>query len=268
MTLITIPDIQPNIFRFPGGEPHCSIGKPEFLYNNYIQIFARINSFNDLGELFILVDVIKRHKPQHICLIIPYFPGARQDRITSKRQPFTCKIYCELINNLKLDQVRILDPHSDVVLALLNNVEVISIKEIISTAIIDFDPNFLISPDAGSSKKIHDLNYLNLPVIQCGKIREVVTGKLSGFEVFHNGSLAGHRGLIIDDICDGGGTFVGLAKKLKEKSINSIGLYVTHGIFSKGVPLANIDKIYTTNSIRDIEETDSVKVLNIVDYLY
>ena len=102
----------------------------------------------------------------------------------------------------------------------------------------------------------------NPSVIECSKIRNVKTGQLSGFNT-QTLDFQGKTCFIIDDICDGGGTFVGLAALLKSRNARKIVLIVSHGIFSKGFDLANIDAIYTTDSFKDFGELPNhVTVLN------
>jgi ribose-phosphate pyrophosphokinase len=86
-------------------------------------------------------------------------------------------------------------------------------------------------------------------VVQCDKIRDVKTGRLSGAQVFAN-DLQGVDCLIVDDICDGGGTFLQLAKTLRSKNAGRIFLAISHGIFSNGTDaLTNeLDGVFTTNS--------------------
>lgn len=93
----------------------------------------------------------------------------------------------------------------------------------------------LISPDGGVLQKIYKVaSYLqNYDVIECSKSRTVKTEKLSGFKVYSD-DLNGKAYLIVDDICDGGGTFLVLSEELKAKNTGKLYLVVSHGIFSKG----------------------------------
>jgi ribose-phosphate pyrophosphokinase len=93
-------------------------------------------------------------------------------------------------------------------------------------------------------------------VLECSKHRDVKTGQLSGFKV-QSDDMQGRDCLIVDDICDGGGTFLGLAEALKAKGAGRLYLAISHGIFSKGVePLTTVfDHIFTTDSIRNWENT-------------
>ena len=126
----------------------------------------------------------------------------------------------------------------------------------------------LISPDGGALKKIYKVSeYLGgVEVVECSKSRDVKTGKLSGFKVYSE-DLEGKDCLIVDDICDGGGTFIGLAAELKNKNAGKLYLAVSHGIFSKGFDsLRCFDKIFTTNSFKDFDN-EVITQINLQDGL-
>ena len=93
------------------------------------------------------------------------------------------------------------------------------------------------------------------------KQRDVKTGKLKAFKVYAD-DLRGRDCIIVDDICDGGGTFMGLAEELKQKGAGKLYLAVSHGIFNRGFEELNkvFEKIYTTDSFRDIEEEGVVQI--------
>lgn len=117
---------------------------------------------------------------------------------------------------------------------------------------------YLISPDAGSNKKIYDLAKsigYDGEIIRCDKLRDIPTGQIIETIVYKN-DLGGKDAIIVDDICDGGKTFIELAKVLKEKNVGKIYLVVTHGIFSAGFDSLGeyFDGIYCTNSVKDITD--------------
>lgn len=120
----------------------------------------------------------------------------------------------------------------------------------------------LVCPDSGANKKMKDLQkgIMHDSLIKCDKTRDTQTGEISGFEVYAN-DLEGKPCLIIDDICDGGGTFIGLAKELKKKNAGKLYLAVSHGIFSKGyVELDKyFDGIYTTDSFKNVPKTEDLR---------
>lgn len=262
-------------FTFNGGEPHIKIG--EIPTDDPIIITQRLNSFNDLGLLCLAVDALRRVCFQkEFKLFIPYFLGARQDRVCNKGEAFTAKIVGDIINSLNFSEVSVLDPHSDVVGAVVNNCKIITNHDFVKNCLFsiakrqDYSTNdlCLISPDAGSNKKMKDLMiffseqfeqpiFENAYLIKCDKTRDVSTGEITGFEVYAE-DLKGKDCVIVDDICDGGGTFMGLAEELKAKNAGDLFLIVTHGIFSRGVEglLKHFKAIYLTDSIKDITEYD------------
>lgn len=242
-------------FTFSGGEPHIKID-PNFDVNQKITIAHRLNSFNDLGLLCVAVDALRRMDVKNMELFIPYFPAARQDRVMIKGEPLSVKVYADIINAMQFDKVFVFDAHSEVTLALVNNCEVISNHTFIEAVVKAIGNDVrLISPDGGALKKIFKVSEFigGVEVVECSKSRDVKTGRLSGFKVY-NDDLQGMDCLIVDDICDGGGTFVGLAEVLKNKNAGKLFLAVSHGIFNKGFEVLDcFEKIFTTNSFKDFE---------------
>ena len=219
-------------------------------------ITTRIRSFNDLGFLLLANDALRRVEVQKIHLFLPYFPAARQDRVAVAGEPLTVKIYADLINQCKFETVTILDPHSDVTPTLVNRVKVINNHRFVAACLAKVTDYQLVSPDSGALKKVFQLaRFLGKKtVIECSKQREVATGNLTAFTVYAD-DLAGQTCVLVDDICDGGGTFLGLAAELKKKGAGDLILIVTHGIFSKGFEALGqyFSKIYATNSFADFD---------------
>lgn len=251
-------------FTFSGGEPHIKIA-PDFDSNRKVTITHRLNSFNDLGLLCVTVDALRRMDVKIIELFIPYFPAARQDRVMIPGEPLSVKVYADIINAMQLNKVYVFDAHSEVTPALLNNSTVIPNYTFIKEVLNRIGENVkLISPDGGALKKIYKVSEFlgGVEVVECSKSRDVKTGKLSGFKVY-NDDLEGLDCLIVDDICDGGGTFVGLAEELKKKNAGKLYLAVSHGIFNKGFEVLNcFDGIFTTNSFKDFEG-ENVQVISL-----
>ncbi|MEZ0007727.1 ribose-phosphate pyrophosphokinase [Flavobacterium sp. 28YEA47A] len=249
-------EIQFQSFTFSGGEPHIKIN-PDFDVSEPVTITHRINSFNDFGLLLLAIDALKRMDVKLINVFIPYFPAARQDRVMISGEPLSVKVYADILNSLKLNKVTVFDAHSEVTSALLDNCEVIPNHAFIAEVLKKIGKEVkLISPDGGALKKIYKVSeYLGgVEVVECSKSRDVKTGKLSGFKVY-NDNLEGMDCLIVDDICDGGGTFVGLAEELKKKNAGKLYLAVSHGIFNKGFDVfqKDFEKIFTTNSFREFD---------------
>ena len=248
-------EIEFESFTFSGGEPHIKINS-NFDKSLCITVTHRIHSFNDLGLLCLAVDALQRMGGKLETLIIPYFPAARQDRVMVKGEPLSVKVYANIVNSLNFDKVIVFDAHSEVTPAVLNNCEVIPNHVFIQKVIQEIGKDvLLISPDGGALKKIYKVSEFlgGIEVIECSKNRDVKTGKLTGFKVYAD-DLRNKDCLIVDDICDGGGTFIGLAEELKNKNAGKLYLAVSHGIFSKGFEnLKCFEKIFTTDSFENLE---------------
>ncbi len=242
-------------FTFYGGEPHIKISS-DLSQVKQVNVTHRINSFNDMGLVLIAVDALKRSGVKSINLVIPYFPAARQDRVMVAGEPLSVKVYADLVNAMNLEQVTIFDAHSEVAIALLNNCKAVSNHEFMKQVIASIGEVKLISPDGGALKKIYKVAAFlgGMEVVECSKSRDVKTGNLSGFKVYAD-DLGGADCIIVDDICDAGGTFMGLATELKKKNAGKLYLAVSHGIFSKGLDNLTqyFDTIFTTDSIRTME---------------
>ena len=248
-------EIEFESFIFSGGEPHIKIN-PNFDNTQNVTVTHRLNSFNDLGLLCLAVDALQRIDAKLENLIIPYFPAARQDRVMIKGEPLSVKVYADIINSFQFKKVIVFDAHSEVTPAVLNNCEVVTNHKFIQKVIQEINNGvILISPDGGALKKIYKLaEFLGgIDVVECSKSRDVKTGKLTGFKVYDD-DLQGIDCLIVDDICDGGGTFIGLAQELKNKNAGKLYLAVSHGIFSKGFEeLKCFERIFTTDSFKNLE---------------
>lgn len=227
------------------------------------RIVAHIRSSDDLMELLLLTDAVRRYYTKRGCynlpidLELPYLPYARQDRVCVEGEAFSLKVFCDIINAQKYRSVKIWDCHSDVGLALLDNVVHKEQWEFLWDRQSHFYKSILVSPDAGAMKKAMKVaQKLKLPLVMAEKIRNPVNGEIVSTKVhipFEH--YQGKRYVIIDDICDGGRTFIELAKELQVYQPRQVDLYVTHGIFSKGFevfkgtgPTPLINHIYVANS--------------------
>ncbi len=229
-------------FIFSGGEPHVKITNPEDYRQAPVLIDVRFTSgkspMEELMTAFVLTDAIK-HLRGRCRLLLPYVPGARQDRIASgSGTGLTIKVVANMINAMKYDAVYVLDPHSDVTTALIENSFIIDTWQYLSQYIEKIGKvDGVIAPDAGASKRYERIfKFINVPVITAGKTRDFATGTLSGFTLPSLPSRGSY--LIVDDICDGGGTFIGLEEQFRNDpngKTSFLHLWTTHGIYSKGI---------------------------------
>lgn len=228
---------------FAGGEPHVTIN-PADVAHKRVWVEAHVINMVAFGYLLCALDAIKRARPERLALYIPYFPGARQDH-PEPGTPATLQVYADTLRRFALWTILIADPHSFEVENVLPGSEGIEPWEILP----NLRHNGIIAPDKGARYRagLVAANW-KVPLIEASKVREQATGKLSGFAC---PDLETGRYLIVDDICDGGATFNGLADVIHEQNPQVIlDLYVTHGIFSKGGKELEkrFERIYTTDS--------------------
>lgn len=270
-------DIEYKISNFPDGQQNITIGSYGFgdrallkeQIDTPIIIKSRLNNFLDLELIICATKSLRNLGVKEIHLYTPYFLGSRSDRKFEEGSTNYLKdVICPIINSLNFESVTVLDPHSDVLEACLNNFNKKSNISLISWALANIGTGYsfneylnnfiLISPDAGASKKIYKLaeqiGYKG-DVITCSKNRDI-DGKLTKCIVpigTQNLDKGGPDLIIIDDIGDRFGTFINIAKEVKEMTYNKIYLIVTHSIQEEGIKeaLKYFKAIYSTNSYND-----------------
>lgn len=244
--IATNEEIKIKDFIFPGGEVQVKI--EDHVGYGSANIEAHIHSSDDVMKLLMYTNALRQRDIERIYLQMPYVPYARQDRACVYGEALSIKVFADLINAQNYHEVEIWDAHSDVAPALLNRCRNLHCANFVKR-IPNVQNMVFVAPDAGATKKVMAAAQICKPnnFIQATKLRNVNTGEIFGTEV-HGVLHHLDKYLIIDDICDGGRTFIELAKELK-KSGGTVDLYVTHGIFSKGFAVFDglIDTIYCAN---------------------
>lgn len=231
-------DMTVKFSTFPGGEEYVKIeGKcPQMASIVYID--ARIDSSKEFMRLALLVDALRNSvdKRAEFRLNMPYLPYARQDRICQRGESFSVKVFARMLNALEFDKVYISDCHSDVGASHINNIVHEEQFSCMATSQVTYNlitnADVVIAPDAGAAKKAQAVaDFYGKPLIQCLKTR----GSDGSIKVKILEPLRGLNAVVVDDICDGGGTFIALAEAIRlQGDPLTLNLCVTHGIFSKG----------------------------------
>jgi ribose-phosphate pyrophosphokinase len=246
-------------FTFPDGQRHLELQLRE---ENPATIEARIANADELFDVLLAKDALSA-RGCSVALDIRYLLGARMDRQLSPNEPFTLAVVARQILSAGFRKIRVLDPHSNASLRLLEADGVYpqaQLTRVLSTGL----HGFAVAPDKGATERVAHLVQGRLRILQGRKHRELRTGVLTGFSIEDVSWGKGGSALIVDDLCDGGGTFVGLAKVLHDAGVPTVDLFVTHGIFSKGTPLEGIRTIYTTNSYSNQQGAASVPLPSVV----
>ena len=256
-------DLRYTAMVFPDAQPHIKLDMQSVASidrSQPMRILSRIANSNDLLLLLFAKQMLDHLEFTRIELHISYLLAARMDRVMLEGEPFSLKVVANILNSAGFRKVLIFDPHSEVSTALIDRSYAVSNHSFVKDSLADYftrhtaPAHCLVSPDAGALKKIHKLaQQLDIDdVVECMKERDLKTGRLISFKTSEM-DFAGKTCFIIDDICDGGGTFAGTARMLKDKDAGHIVLIVSHGIFSKGTSIEFVDEIYTTNSYRSVE---------------
>lgn len=225
-----------------------------------------------LWEICLVLSAIEHTWPKvkfnRQILRLPYLPHARADRVFEEGNSFPLEMFLSAIYWM-FDEITLIDPHSDY-MYIEENIENDHTDEWESKYSVKFQHecfidtvkdiqsgDILISPDKGALKKIYKLQkaldhrMIATTIVEASKTRDVDTGRIISTSLPEDVDLKGKVAYIVDDICDGGGTFLPLADKIKEAGAKEVHLYVTHGIFAKGLNVFKgiIDKIHCYQTV-------------------
>lgn len=248
-------------FPYPAGELQVRLNSEliaEINAGAEVRVWTEWSDNDDLMHTALLVNAVKGLRPLRLTLILPYLPYARADRRFLPGDCFGLRVAADIINGMNCDRVVTLDAHSPVAEKLIQRLINVSPLRFITWAsnIVEYmraDRELtIVLPDEGASR--YNLTGLGHPIVQCKKERDSKTGKLLRFEV---PSITTNAYLIVDDICDGGGTFLGIAEKVPVEK--SAFLCVTHGIFSQGFRKLNtaFDRVFCTDSYQSLKKLEA-----------
>lgn len=259
-------NIKYDILKFPDGQNTISIlniKEDDLEKEESVLITTSITSWQDLEILVGANQILKEINPQvQVHLYITYLLGARSDRKFDEGSTNYLKnVIAPVINSQNFTSVIVSDPHSDVVEAVLDRSKPDRWPALFltSAAVNRYRNSVLVSPDAGALKRVESIqkslksgftHYVD-EIIVAHKIRDIATGNIVKTHIDIKPEHVYKTLIIVDDICDGGRTFIELAKAAKSAGHRGkMVLVVTHGIFSKGLDELSqyFDNIYTSNS--------------------
>ena len=231
------------------------------------------NPANDnLMELLIMTDALRRSSAARITAVIPYFGYARQDRRAKARTPISAKLVSNLIETSGVDRVLTLDLHAAQIQGFFD----IPVDNLYASPVfaLDIEHNFkgsmddlmIVSPDVGGVARARELaKRINAPLAIVDKRREKA-GEIAGMTVI--GDVRGHKCIIVDDICDTAGTLCKAAEVLMENGATEVHSYITHGVLSgpavERVQNSVMKSLVITDSIEPTEQVRSASNIRIV----
>ena len=264
--------VNSNIKRFADGEIYVEIN--ENIRGNSIFVIQSISTpANDnLMELLICIDALRRSSAKNITAVIPYFGYARQDRKVVPRTAISAKLVSNLITNAGAHRIVTVDLHAGQIQGFFD----IPVDNLFSTPIFSkhikkyiSNKNIIcVAPDVGGVERARSLGKkLNVGLAIIDK-RRPAPGKSQVMNII--GNVKGKNCLLVDDIIDSGGTIVNAAKALKDKGAKDVYVYVTHGVLSgnavKQINNSKIKKLIVTDTIDNsnkIKKTSKIVILSI-----
>lgn len=271
--------------RFSDGAITCKLDTTQLdKYKNenggFTGVSATINmSIKDtpvcevIERLNLVVDAMRLSKvyPTSLHLIMDYLPYGRADRVFEEGNPNPLRLFIKQLSKL-VDSITVEDPHNPRAYADYCSEFGICCLQHLPYPQLAKQWDYLICPDKGAKVRVYNLQDKIqkdtgrlIPIVIADKVRDVTTGWIVDTILDVDETLLTNTNvLILDDICDGGGTFIPLANKLREKGANLVGLYVTHGIFSKGLQVFknHIDLLSTKNIVGNYVTKNDINIFN------
>lgn len=208
----------------------------EFEYENELMHVAQLKTLLDSYN----IDAV---------LKMPYLPYARQDKRVSNETTFALRTFAKLVNAMgPWLRVEVVDAHNNARAHLIDNLDDVCARDQMFAAIEAVGAAYALFPDQGAMNRYFAYFHNGPSFVTADKVRDQSTGEITGMSLDYKFRGANRTVLIVDDLCDGGRTFVEAAKLAYAAGASAVHLYVSHGIFSKGLePLkeADIKRIFT-----------------------
>ncbi len=259
---------QSNISKFSDGEINCQISESVRGRDVFIIQPTCAPTNDNLMELLIMTDAIRRSSAKSITAVIPYFGYARQDRKAAPRVPITSKLVANLIETAGITRVVTMDLHAGQIQGFFD----IPVDNLYgSTVFVDYIKNknlknpIIASPDVGGVARARSMaGKMGLDLVIVDKRRE----KANKSEVMNIiGDVEGKDVILVDDIIDTAGTIVQAAAALKAKGATSVMACCTHGVLSgpafERIENGALDELVITDTIPHATESSKVTVLTV-----
>ena len=262
--------VNSSIRKFADGEIYIEIN--ENIRGNSIFIIQSVSSpANDnLMELLLSIDALKRSSAKNITAVIPYFGYARQDRKVVPRTSISAKLVSNLITKAGADRVVTVDLHAGQIQGFFD----IPVDNLFATPIcarhvrkkIKSKKIICVAPDVGGTERARALGkLLNVGLAIVDK-RRPKPGQSQVMNVI--GDVKDQTCIIVDDIIDSGGTIINSAKALKARGAKEVYVYITHGVLSgdavKKIKNSVIKNLVITDTIDNMEKTKNVKNIEVL----
>lgn len=226
---------------------------------------------DNIMELLIVIDALRRASAKRITAVIPYFGYARQDRKAAPRTPISAKLVANLITSAGADRVLTVDLHAAQIQGFfdipLDNLYAAPLFVRHIKENFDVQNLVIVSPDVGGlvrARAVASKIGADLAIVDKRRPRAGISEVMNII-----GDVEGKNCVIIDDIIDSGGTLCNAAKAIVDKGANSVSAYITHGVLSgkavERIANSSLKNLVITNTIEPTEATLSTKNIKIID---
>jgi len=264
--------VNTNIKRFPDNEIYVEINE-NIRGNSIFVVQSTSNPVNDnLMELLICIDALRRSSAKNITAVIPYFGYARQDRKVVPRTAISAKLVSNLITDAGANRILSVDLHAGQIQGFFD----IPVDNLFATPIFarhikkNIKTNNLIcvAPDVGGVERARALSRrINVGIAIIDK-RRPTPGKSEVMNIV--GNVKHKICVIVDDIIDSGGTIVNAAKALKDKGAKEIYVYITHAVLSGSavnkIKESQIKKLIITDTIDNSKKIKISKKIEVISF--
>ena len=267
-SILDIPLCDTSTERFSDGETYVNINESVRGCDIFVIQSVSYPVNDNLMELLIYIDALKRASAGRINAVLPYYGYARQDRKVLSRAPITARLVADLITAAGADRVITMDLHADQIQGFFNipmdhlTATSVIVEHITELGLSDF---VVVSPDVGSVKRTRKVaGMLDAPMAIIDKRRYA----MNETEVMHViGEVKGKNLVLIDDMIDTAGTMANSIYALKKQGAKNIYAAATHGVLSgkaiKNLADAPVDKVFITNTI-DLPEEKKIEKIQIM----
>lgn len=273
---LTLPLTKASIRRFADMEVFVEILENVRGEDVFVMQPTSYPANDNLMELLITLDALRRSSARRVTAVIPYFGYARQDRKTTSRSPISAKLVANLITEAGANRVLTMDLHAAQIQGFFD----IPVDNLYAAPLFSRDIQehykgrdlVIVSPDVGGVVRARAIaTRLNCDLAIIDKRRE----RAGHSEVMNViGDVAGRDCILIDDLVDSGGTHCNAAQALLEQGARSVGAYVTHGVLSGGavrrIASSRIEMMSITDSILatdDVRKAPNIRELTIAPLL-
>lgn len=254
-------DIKYSISRFPDGEVQITLG--EFSRKDSVSVKCRITNAEELFILMQVADILNRHEVVWH-LDIYYLMGARMDRVMDFNRPHTLRVVCNMVKDFGCGSIYVLEPHSDMTHYLLKSNSIPLTDDTYESLHPNewrvYEDYFVVYPDKGAYERYGGKYRSEETAIGVAeKVRNPETGAIESIRILNPEIIKDDTRpiMVVDDLCDAGGTFVGIANEIRKYTDKELNIFVTHMVNSKGIEnlSKNYDHVYFTNSYKDWKAT-------------